>query len=161
MVLILGNVLRLKLAHALDFVEINDEAIVVTIIRFNTLSTEYRLILATVEVLHTLRVLFTELLTESFFILIFEVEGDLAENRVFFDDLIEDVDVQWKSLGTFELLDQFPANWASYSFLVVQLLNAARAKSVATVDKYAWNAFTHVVLESTESADVKLASFVI
>ena len=111
--------------------------------------------------LDTLRVLLTELLTESLFILIFEVEGSLAENWILFDNLKENVDVQWKSLSTFKLLDQFPADWASYSFLMVQLLDAARAESVATVNEYSWDAFTNVVLEPTERADVELAGLIV
>ena len=111
--------------------------------------------------LDTLRVLLAELLTESFFILIFEIEGSLAENWVLLDNLKENVDVQWKSLSAFKLLDQFPADWASYSFLMVQLLDAARAESVATVNEYAWDAFTNVVLEPTERADVELAGLIV
>ena len=111
--------------------------------------------------LDTLWVLFAKLLTESFFILIFEVERSLAENWILFDNLKENVDVKWKSLSAFKLLDQFSADWASYSFLMVQLLDAARAESVATVIEYAWNAFTNVVLESTERADVELAGLIV
>ena len=111
--------------------------------------------------LDTLWVLFAKLLTESFFILIFEVERSLAENRILFDNLKENVDVKWKSLSAFKLLDQFSADWASYSFLMVQLLDAARAESVATVNEYAWDAFTNVVLESTERADVELAGLIV
>lgn len=44
---------------------------------------------------------------------------------------------------------------------MVQLLNAVRAQSVATVDQYARDALAHVVLESTELADVEAAGLIV
>ena len=105
--------------------------------------------------------LLAQLFTQGFFIFIFEVKGGARENRVFLDHFIEDVNVEWKSLSTFKLLDQFSANWASDTVLVVQLLDAIRTESMPAVHKYARNAFPDVVLESAELADVELARLVV
>ena len=161
LVCILDNVLLLKLPHTLDFIQVHDEAIVVAVQWFDAFSTEDRQVIRAVEVLDTLWMLLAELLTESLFILVLEVEGSLAENWILFDDFIEDVDIQWESLGAFKLLDQFSANGASYSVFVVQLLDAASAESVPAVDEYAWDTFSNVVLECAEGTDVELTGLVV
>ena len=109
----------------------------------------------------TFRMLITELLTESLFIFIFEVERGLVEDWILLNDLVENVNVQRKSLCAFKLLDQFSANRASHSILVVQLLDAVRAESMSAVNQYAWNTFTNVVLERAELAYIELARLVI
>ena len=109
----------------------------------------------------TFRMLITELLTESLFIFIFEVERGLVEDWILLNDLVENVNVQRKSLCAFKLLDQFSANRASHSIFVVQLLDAVRAESMSAVNQYAWVTFTNVVLESTERADVELAGLIV
>ena len=40
LILVLDNVLLLKLTHALDFIEVNHEAIIVTMVRLDALSAE-------------------------------------------------------------------------------------------------------------------------
>ena len=44
---------------------------------------------------------------------------------------------------------------------MVKLLNAVRAQSMAAVDQYARDAFTDVVLESTELANVETTRLVV
>ena len=109
----------------------------------------------------TFRMLITELLTESLFIFIFEVERGLVEDWILLNDLVENVNVQRKSLCAFKLLDQFSANRASHSIFVVQLLDAVRAESMSAVNQYAWDTFTNVVLERAELADIELTRLVI
>ena len=143
---VLDNVLLLKLTHALDLVQVDNETFVITMKWLDALSAEDRQVIRAVEVLDTLWVLITELFTESFFILIFKVKGGLVKDRILLNDFVENVDVQRESLGAFKLLDQFSANRASHSILVVQLLDAACAESMSAVNQYAWNTFTDVVL---------------
>ena len=58
---ILRNVLALELPHALDLVQVHDEAIVFRVIQLNALATENRLVVAAIKVLHSLRMLGAEL----------------------------------------------------------------------------------------------------
>ena len=107
--------------------------------------------------LNTLGMLIAQLLTESFFILILEVKGSLVQDWILLDNFIENIDVERESLSTFKLLDQFSANRASHSVLVVQLLDAIRAKSMSAVNQDAWDSFSNVILECAELADIELA----
>jgi len=62
LVLVLDNVLLLELAHALDFVEVDHEALVVTMERFDALTAEDVQVIGAVKVFDTFGVLLAELL---------------------------------------------------------------------------------------------------
>ena len=122
--LILDDVLHLKLAHTLDFIEIYHETLIISMKRFNALSTEDCQMIRTVEVLDSLWMFLAQLFTQCFFVFILKVERGFSQDWVLFDYFIEDINVKRKSFSTFKLLNQFSANWASYTILVVQLLDA-------------------------------------
>ena len=107
--------------------------------------------------LDTLWMLLTEFFRQALLVLILKVKASTRQNRVFLDHFVKNVDVEGQSLGAFQLLDEFPADRAAHSILVMQLLNAVRAQSMATVDQNSWNTLTNVVLERTELANVETA----
>ena len=129
--------------------------------RLDTLSAENVQMVRAVEVLDTFRMHLAELLRKALFILILKVKASARQDWVFFDDLVQDVNVQRQALGAFQPFDQLAADGASHSVLVMQLLDAARAQSMAAVDQYARDALTHVVLECAELADVEAAGLVV
>ena len=103
---VFGDIFLLQLPHALDFVEIDDEAGVVAVMQTDAFAAEYSEVVAAVEVLDPLWVLLAELLLEGVLVLVgtrppglLEVEVGLRENRIFFDYLVQNVDVEGESLG--------------------------------------------------------------
>ena len=56
LVLVLVNVLKLQLAHPLDFVEVDDETLFVSMVWFDALATKNRQMVGAVEVLDSLLV---------------------------------------------------------------------------------------------------------
>ena len=161
LVLVLDDVLLLELAHALDLVEVDDEALFVTVERLDALAAEDVEVVGAVEVLDALRVLLAELLGQTLLILVLEVEARARQDRVLLDHLVQDVNVEGQPLSTLQLLDQLAADGASDAVLVVQLLDAVRAQSVAAVNQDARDALSHVVLERAELANVKPAGLVV
>ena len=114
-----------------------------------------------VEMLDTLWVLLAKLFGKTLLILIFEVKAGAGKDWILLHDFVQDVDIEGKSLGALQLLDQLAADGASNTVLVVKLLNAVRAQSMAAVDQYARDALTDVVLESTELANVETTRLVV
>jgi len=161
LILVLHDVLLLQGSHALDFVQVHNEALVIAVQQFNALATENGQVVGAVEVLHSLRVLLAKLLAETLVILIFKAEGCLGKDGVFLHNFVQDVDVEGQTLCTFELLDQLAADGAAHAVLVVQLLNAVGAQGVAAVHQYARNALAHVVLEGAKLADVETTRLVV
>jgi len=161
LVLILDDVLLLELAHALDLVQVHDEALLVAVQWLDTLSTENVEVIAAVEVLDALWVNLAELLRQAILILVLKIEGCAGQDRVFLDHLVEDVDVERQPLSTLQVLDELAADRAPHTVLVVELLDATGAQCVATVDQDAGNALPHVVLHGTELADVQAARLVV
>jgi hypothetical protein len=159
---IFGDVLLLQFPHSLNLVQIDDEACVVTVMQADALAAEYSEVVAAVEVLHSLRVLLAELLLERVLVLVgtrppglLEVEVGLREDRIFFHHLVQNVDVQGESLGRLQLLNQLPADRAPHSVVVVKVLDAGGAQGMAAVDQDTGDTLTHVVLATTELADVE------
>eukprot|EP00354_Favella_ehrenbergii_P000882 CAMPEP_0170464500 /NCGR_PEP_ID=MMETSP0123-20130129/9204_1 /TAXON_ID=182087 /ORGANISM="Favella ehrenbergii, Strain Fehren 1" /LENGTH=247 /DNA_ID=CAMNT_0010730179 /DNA_START=573 /DNA_END=1314 /DNA_ORIENTATION=- len=146
---------------ALNFVQINDEALVVTVQGLDALAAKDVEVVRAVEVLDALGVLLAELLGEALLVFVLEVKAGAREDRVLLDDLVEDVDVERQTLCTLELLDELAADGAPHAVLMVQLLNAVRAEGVAAVDQDARDALAHVVLESAELTDVQPARLII
>ena len=105
LILILNHILLLKLPHPLNLIEINHEALLVSMIRLDTLPAENREMIRAIKMLDSLRMLLAKLITQSFFILIIKVKISLLKNRIFLNNLIKNVYVQRKSLCTFQLLD--------------------------------------------------------
>ena len=75
LVLVLDNVLLLKLAHALNLIQVDDEALIVSMEWLDALSAENVQVIRTVEVLDTFWMNLTELLREALLVLILEVEA--------------------------------------------------------------------------------------
>ena len=161
LILVLDDVLDLELPHALNFIEIYHKTFIVSVVGLDALSTEHSQVIGAVEVLHSFIMNLAHLVRERLFVFIFEVEVDFRKNGVLGDDLIENVNVQWKSLCTLKLFDQLSADWASDTILVVQLLDATRAQSVPTVDKDARDSLSNVVLETTKCAYVQTTRLIV
>lgn len=161
LVLILHNVLLLKLAHALNFVKVDDEALVISMKWLDAFAAEDVQVVRAVEMLDTLWVLLAKLFRKTLLILIFEVKAGAGKDWILFHDFVQDVDVEGESLGALQLLDQLATDGASDTVFVVKLLNAVRAQSMAAVDQYAGDALTDIVLESTELTNVETTRLVV
>lgn len=74
LVLVLHNVLLLKLAHALDLIQVYHEALIIPMEWLDALTTENVQMVRAIEVLDTLWVLLTQLFRQALLILIFEVK---------------------------------------------------------------------------------------
>ena len=159
--LVLDDVLLLQVTHALDLVQIHNETLVVAVFLLDALTAEDCHVVRAVEMLHSFRMNFAQLLRKRFVVLVFKRKADFRKDVVFLHNLVQDVDVQWQAFSTFELLDQFAANRATHSIFVVQLLNAVSAEGVTTVNKYARDSLTHVVLEGAELTDIKATRLVV
>lgn len=95
---ILGDVLFLQFAHALDLIQINHEAGIVRVMQSDALSAEHGQVIWAIEVLHTILMLTAELLLQSILVVLacttlFKVEVSLWENGVFLNNLVKDIDV--------------------------------------------------------------------
>lgn len=97
LILIFDNILALKLSHALNFVQVYHEALVVAMERFYTLTAKDGLVVGAVEVFNALWMLITQLLAQTFLVLIFEVKVGGCQDWVFLNDLIENVDIEGES----------------------------------------------------------------
>ena len=114
-----------------------------------------------VEMLHSLRMLFAQLLVEGVFIFVFEIKVFLGQDLVLLYYFKQNVDVQGQSLCTLQILYQLTADGASDTVLMVQLLNTASAESVPAVNQNPRNSLTDIVLLSAVLTDVQLAGLVI
>lgn len=83
-------VLAVHLAHFLDLVEVYDEAALVRVVLLDALAAENGQMIRAVEVLHALIVPLAEQAVNA--ILIFKV--DIAQDRVTFHDLEQDIEVE-------------------------------------------------------------------
>ena len=59
------------------------------------------------------------------------------------------------------MFDQLATDWASDTIFVMELLDAARAECVSTVDEYARDTLTNIILECTELAYVQPTRLII
>ena len=109
----------LKLTHALNFVQVDHETLVVAVKRLDALPAEDVEVVGAVEVLNAFRVLLAELLRETLLVFILEVEAGAGQDGVFLDDLVKDVDVEGEAFSTLELLDQLSADGAADAVLMV------------------------------------------
>lgn len=161
LILVLDDVLLLELAHALDFVEVNDEALVVSMLGLDALTAEDIQVIGAVEVLYALGVQLAKLLRQAVLVLVIELEAGLGKDGVLLDHLVEDVNVEGQALSTLEILNQLAADGAADTVLVMQRLDALGAEGVAAVHEDARDALAHVVLECAELADVQAARLVV
>ena len=161
LLLVLDNVLLLQLPHPLDLVQIDHKALVVRMVLLDALSAEDSQVVGTVEVLDPLLVLVAHLLLKGVLIILVQVEVSFRQDGVLLDHLVENVDIEGQSLRTLQLLDQLPANGASHTVLVMQLLDAIGAQGVATMNKDAGDSLAHVVLQSAELTDVKASGLIV
>lgn len=68
-------------------------------LELDAFATEDRSVDRAIKVLDTFLVLLTQFLLKEFLILVFEVKSGLGQNWVLFNHLVQNVDVEWKSLG--------------------------------------------------------------
>ena len=164
---VLRNVLALQLAHALDLVEIDHEALVVRVEQLNALSAKDRLMIRAIEVLDAVRMISAKLVLHGHFSfleaasLILKVEVACGEHLIFFDDLVENVNVEREALRRVQLFDQLATDGAAHAVLMVQFTDAVGAQRVTTMNEDAGNALAHVVLEAAELADVETARLIV
>ncbi len=100
-------------------------------------------------------------LLKAILVFVLKVKAGAGEDRILFDYLIQNVDVERKTLSTFKLLDELATDGAADTVFVVQLLDAVGAQGVAAVDQYARNSFAHVVLEAAKLADIESARLIV
>ena len=77
----------------MDFVEVNDEALVLGVLYLYAFAAEDGLAGAAVEVLDPVLMLLTKLVRHNVFILVFEVESTIGQLLVFFHYFIKNVDI--------------------------------------------------------------------
>ena len=58
-------------------------------------SAENREMIGAVKMLDTLRMFFTQFFTQSVFVFIIEIERRRIQDRIFLNNFVEDVNVQW------------------------------------------------------------------
>lgn len=102
---IFSDVFLLEFSHALNFIQVYNEACVVRVMLPDAFTTKHCQMIAAVEVLDSLRMLCAQLLLNSFLVNfaapragIFEIEIRLREDRILLHYFIEDVDIQRQSL---------------------------------------------------------------
>lgn len=159
--LILGDILLLKLPHSLNLIQINDEAFIIWVHLLDTLSAEHGQMIGTVKMFDSLLVIIANLLLKSIFVVLVQVKVGLRQDRILFYNFIQNVDIQWQPLCTFQLFDQLSADGASDSVLMMQLLDAISAQSMAAMNKYSGDPFSNIILESTKLADVKSSRLIV
>lgn len=93
--LVVGDVLRLEFAHFLDFVEVHNEAALLSVEVLDAFATEDSAVVAAVEVRDSLAVVATELILKRGVVVVVEINR--TEDWVSLYHLVEDVDVQGKS----------------------------------------------------------------
>jgi len=111
----------------------------------------------TIKVLNALFVVFTKQAVDAFFV--FKV--DVSEDTISFYNLIQNIEVQWQFVNTFHLFDEFSANWASHSIIMVQSSQTLRTKSVAAVNHDSRNFLSDIELTPTIVTIVETTAFVI
>ena len=158
---VLADVLLLEVAHSLDFVEIDDEALFFAVVLLDALAAEDGVVVRAVEVADALLVLLTQFLLQCVFIFIFEIKVRLLQDGILLHNFEKNVDVQRQTLRTFQLLHKFAAHGASHPILVVQLSDAGGAERVPAMNQYTRDALADVVLQSAVGADIEPARLVI
>lgn len=153
--------MTLQLPHALNFVQVDDETVILRVGQLNALPTEDRLVRRTIKVLHPVGMLLTQLAIQLLLRLLLKIESSLRQYWVLLDNLIQDVDVEGEALGRLQILDQLAADWAADAVLVVQLHDASSAESVPTMDKDPGDALANVVLERAELANVEATRLIV
>ena len=82
------------MAHALDLVEIDDEALLFTVVLLDALAAEDRIVVGAVEMAHALLVLLAQLFLQGVLVFILEVKIGLCQDGIFLHDFEQNVDVQ-------------------------------------------------------------------
>ena len=127
----------------------------------DTLSAEDSSVDGAIEMLHSLRMLLTQFITEGLFIVIFKFKRGLLQHGVFFNYFVQNVDVEGQAFSGLEILDQFAAHRASDSILVMQLSYATGAECVTAVHENSRDPFSDIELERAELANVETPRLVI
>ena len=129
--------------------------------RLDALSAENRQMIWTVKVLYSFIVLLAYFVWETLFVFFVKVKTCLREYGVFWDDFVENVNVQGKSFGSFKLFDQLSTNWTTDTVFMMELLDAAGAESVTAVDENARDSLPNIILKPAELANVKTARLIV
>lgn len=82
------NILTLKLPHSLNLIQVDDEALVIGVIQLDALTTEYRLMIRTIEMLYAFGVLQAELVRHRVLVFVLKIKIALCQLLVFLDDLV-------------------------------------------------------------------------
>lgn len=143
--------------HLFDLVEVDNEALLVSVVLLDAFPAEDGQVVRAVEMLDSLVVLVAEQALDA--VLVLKVQ--VAKDWVTLDDLVEDVEVQGKLVDALDLLDELSTDRAAHSEVVVQHLEALCTKGVATVDEDARNSLAHVELVTTIVAIVQAPSSII
>ena len=73
--------------------------------KFDALPAKYGFMVGAIKMLHSVLMTLTEFLSHLLLILIVEIKVAICKLSVFFDDLVQDVDIERESLGTIQLFD--------------------------------------------------------
>ena len=119
LLLVLDDVLLLQLAHALDFIQINDKTLILWVTLLDALTAEYYHVIWAVKVLHTISMLLAKLASKAFFIFLIKIKTSLWQDLVLFNHFVKNVDIERKTLGRLNIFYKLAANRASYAVLVV------------------------------------------
>ena len=138
----------------MNLVQVNYKALFVRVELLDALPAEDGLVTAAVEVLDAVWVLGTELVQHLVFLLVVKVKLAVSKLSVFLHHFVQDVDVQGKSFCTLEVLDEFTADGASHSVVVVQLSDAAGTEGVPAMDEDSGDTLANIILETAELAYV-------
>jgi hypothetical protein len=95
-------VLRLQLAHFLDLVEVDHEALLVRVVRLNALPAEDRPMLGAVEMHDAVVVGHAKLVLNCLLVLIVEI--NCTKQRITLHDFIENVNVEWEPFRCLQVL---------------------------------------------------------
>ena len=91
--------------HPLNLIEVDNEALVVTVVLLDALATENCEVIGTVKVLHSLRVDVAQFVLQRLLILLVEVEVRLRQDLVLLYHLVQNVNIEGKAFSTLELFD--------------------------------------------------------
>ena len=79
----------MHLSHLFDLIEVDHEALFISMIFSNTLSAEYCQVIRAIKVLHPLIMLVTEETINTIFIL----EVNVSQNAISFHNFVQDIEV--------------------------------------------------------------------
>lgn len=128
---IVGHILPLKLSHFLNFIEVNNKALLLRVLFFNAFPAKDCLVIGAIKVHHSLLVILAQFGFQQITIIIVKI--DIGKYGVSLNYFIENIDIQWKPLYRFEVLDEFSAERATNSEIVMKMAQTLSAESMPTM----------------------------